>query len=320
MLEAMTMTLVSAFYPASFARAAVQPSDENLDGVRWVRLSNGYKVWTRRLGRGSTRVLILNGGPGLSHEYMQCFADFLPAAGYEMYFYDQLGCGQSDKPRDKGLWTLQRYVSEVEEVRSSLGLDQVILVTHSWGAMLGIEYVLRYPENVRAFVLSDMSASYADFARYVHVLRTRMPDKVQARMSALERKGKTDANEYQHLVMQYLYHVYICRSNPWPVSVQHCFAGVNEQIYSTMQGPNEFVVTGNLKEWDRWASLPRISTPTLVMGARYDEMDPASEQREAFAIPHAEFFMSETGSHLAMWDDQQAYFGALMKFLDKHRV
>jgi proline iminopeptidase len=325
-LEAFAMVLASGLCPAGLAAAATPstaaPNDTvgNADGVRRVTLSSGHTVWTQRLGRSTTKVLILNGGPGLSHEYMQCFADFLPQAGYEMVFYDQLGCGQSDKPRDKRLWTLERYVSEVEEVRHALGLEQMIVVSHSWGAMLGMEYVLRYPGNVRAFVLSDMSASYADFARYVHVLRTRMPERIQARMSVLEQHGKTGGDEYQQLVMKYLYDVYICRSNPWPLPVQRCFAGVNDEIYSTMQGPNEFVVTGNLKTWDRWASLPKISVPTLVMGARYDEMDPASERREAAAIPGAELFMSETGSHLSMWDDQRAYFGALLTFLDRHRV
>jgi proline iminopeptidase len=297
----------------------VSDSTKSADGVRWITLSNGYRVWTRRVGSGKTKVLLLNGGPGLSHEYMSCFANFLPQAGYELYFYDQLGCGSSDKPHDTRLWTLPRYLREVEEVRSALGFDRMVVIGHSCGGILGIEYVLHYPQHVQAFVLSDMSASFADYGNYVDHLRQQLPLTVRTRMSALEKAGKMDGDEYQGLLMKYLYAQYICRSNPWPDSLQKAFAGINTEIYQTMQGPNEFTPTGNLKDWDRWASLPKISAPTLVMGARYDEMNPASERREARLIPGAELFISETGSHLAMWDDQDAYFKALLNFLDKHR-
>jgi pimeloyl-ACP methyl ester carboxylesterase len=115
--------------PAIASKASVEAPS----GVRWVTLSSGYKVWTQRQGRSATKVLILNGGPELSHEYMLCFAIFLPPHGYELYFYDQLGCDQSDRPDDKSLWRLPRFVDEVDEVRSALGLDRMIVIAHSWG-------------------------------------------------------------------------------------------------------------------------------------------------------------------------------------------
>ncbi|GLK72322.1 alpha/beta fold hydrolase [Ancylobacter dichloromethanicus] len=148
-----------------------QALGESPDGIRWVTLSSGHRVWTPRIGRGATKVLLLSGGPGLSHEYMQCFADFLPQQGYELYFHDQLGCGLSDRPKDPSLWRLSRYLEEVEEVRAALGLGRMIIVGHSWGGILGLEYALRFREHTQAFVLSNMSASFADYSSYVRQLR-----------------------------------------------------------------------------------------------------------------------------------------------------
>jgi proline iminopeptidase len=288
--------------------------------VKWVQLSSGYKVWTQRVGSGATKVLLLHGGPGFSHDYMNCYSDFLPQAGYEMYFYDQLGCGLSDRPIDASLWTLSRYLREVEEVRAALGLGRFILVGHSWGGILGIEYALQHPDRLSAFVLSSMTASFADFAAYTAQLKDALPASVRDRLTALEKSGRSGSDKYSEILQKELYTRYICRLSPWPAGLIHSFEVANNVIYNTMQGPNEFVITGNLSTWDRWADLPRISTPTLVMGARYDEMNPRSIEREAKSIPGAELFMSQTGSHLAMWDDQKAYFTSVLEFLAQHRT
>lgn len=300
------------------AAAAAAPSAET--GIRWITLANGHKVWTQKLGSGRTKVLLLHGGPGFSHDYMDCFAQFLPQAGYEMYFYDQLGCGKSDRPDDPTLWTLPRYLDEVEEVRKALGLTDFVLVGHSWGGILGIEYALRYGANLRALVLSSMTASFADFAAYTTVLKNTLPIPVRQQLAALEKAGKDGSDEYGEILQRELYTRYICRLQPWPAGLQHSFSVANGTIYNQMQGPNEFVITGNLKTWDRWADLHRITTPTLVMGARYDEMNPKSIAREADLIPGSRLFISETGSHLAMWDDQKNYFEALLTFLGAVRA
>jgi proline iminopeptidase len=298
------------------AFAAMSVAEDGQDGVRWLKLRNGYKIWTQRVGRGRKKVLLLHGGPGASHEYMQCFADVLPQAGYEMYFYDQLGCGQSDKPDDTSLWTLPRYLDEVEEVIEALELERLVLVGHSWGGMLGIEYALRHPERLSGFVLSNMSASFADYGAYVHHLRDTLPAPIRARLTELENAGKQNSQEYDAIIHRELYGRYICRLDPWPEPVQRSLGGINPVIYNQMQGPDEFTLTGNLMNWDRWADLSRIQTRTLAMGARHDEMNPDSIRREAKLIPQSSLFISETGSHLAMWDDQKNYFEALLAFLD----
>jgi len=287
---------------------------------RWITLANGHKIWTERVGEGPIKILILHGGPGFSHDYMNCFANFLPQEGYELHFYDQLGCGRSDRPEDPSLWNLPRYLGEVEEVRQALRLEDFVLVGHSWGGILGIEYALAHPERLRGFVLSNMTASFADFAAYTSVLKSRLPKAARDRLEALETTGQSGSEEYARILEKELYTRYICRLDPWPKDLQHSFAVANGVIYNQMQGPNEFVITGNLKDWNRWTDLPNIRVPTLVMGARYDEMNPDSVRREAALIPSSTLFMSETGSHLAMWDDQTNYFHALISFLKTLRA
>jgi proline iminopeptidase len=309
-------TAATLFHKSAFAATA----EDGQDGVRWIKLRSGYKIWTRRIGRGRTKVLLLHGGPGASHEYMQCFADVLPQAGYEMYFYDQLGCGHSDKPDDTSLWALPRYLDEVEEVIEALELERIVLVGHSWGGILGIEYALRHPERLNGFVLSNMSASFADYGAYVHHLRDNLPAPVRARLTELEIAGKQNSQEYDAIIHKELYGRYICRLDPWPEPVQRSLGGINPVIYNQMQGPDEFTLTGNLMNWDRWADLSRIQTRTLVMGARNDEMNPDSMRREADLIPESSLFISDTGSHLAMWDDQENYFKALLAFLDANDI
>ena len=297
---------------ATTALATVPPDN----GVQWIRLREGYKVWTQRLGSGPIKVLLLHGGPGFPHDYLECFTDYLPPAGIEMYFYDQLGCGLSDRPEDDRLWTLARYVEEVEQVRAGLGLERFVLLGHSWGGLLTIEYALKpYARRLRALVISNMTASTADYTIYTNKLKHDLPASVLKRLEALERAGKRDSEEYGAIVQGELYPRHVCRIQPFPEPVQRAFANVNAKIYNQMQGADEFIVSGNLKDWDRWKDLPRIKVPTLVMGARYDEMNPDSVRREAALIPGAKVFISDTGSHMTMWDDQRHYFAALLGFL-----
>ena len=266
------------------------------------------------MGHGPVKLLTLHGGPGFSHDYLECFEDFLPHAGIEFYYYDQLGCGNSDHPNDDKLWTLSRYVHEVEAVRAGLGLDHFALYGHSWGGMLAIEYALKYPQHLSRLVISDMTASVRAYIEHAKVLRAEFSADDQATLDKYEKLNKTDDPAYQ-AVIDKLYHRHVCRLDPWPEPLTRTFSKLNAHIYNLMQGPNEFSITGNLKNWDRWADLPRITTPTLVMGARFDQMNPEQIRREGRLIPHARTWISTRGSHLCMYDDQEAYFAALVPFL-----
>jgi proline iminopeptidase len=260
-------------------------------------------------------VLLLHGGPGFGHEYLEAMEAFLPEAGIEMYYYDQLGNYNSDQPDDPSLWTLSRYVEEVEEVRRGLGLDHFVLYGHSFGGMLAIEYALRYQQHLRGLVISNMTASIDAYVTHVTRFKRQLPPASLARLTALEAKGAYDSAEYTEIMMNELYPKMLCRTKPWPDAVNRSFRHMNELIYTQMQGRSEFAVTGNLKGWDRWNRLSEIRTRTLTIGATFDEMDPADMKRMARMMPNATSAICQDGSHFCMWDDQAFYFQHLLKFL-----
>ncbi len=284
-------------------------------GIRLIPVDGKYKVWTKKVGHGPIRMLTLHGGPGVTHEYFECFEDFLPQAGVEFYYYDQLGSFYSDQPDDPSLWTIDRFREEVEQVRSALGLEDFYLYGQSWGSMLAIEYALKYPRYLKGLVLSSMTASIPSYMAYVAKLRAALPKDLLATLEKYEATGDYDAPEYQEAMYRGVYGRYVCRLDPWPDPVARAFRHINPQVYGTMQGPNEFVVTGTFKDWDRWNDLSKIRVPTLVMGATYDEMNPEDIRRMGTLLPRSRVAICGNGSHLAMWDDQETYFRFLLGFL-----
>jgi proline iminopeptidase len=294
----------------------LNPPGVRTGGVRMIPVVGGkYKVWTKKLGQGPIKVLLLHGGPGLTHEYFEAMESFLPQAGIEMYYYDQLGCGNSDQPDDPSLWNLPRYVEEVEEVRQGLGLDKVVLLGHSWGGILAIDYALKYQRHLNGLVISNMTAGIQSLLKHLEVIKNKLPPNTLSELKALEAKEDYDSPAYQRIMMEDLYPKVICRLKPWPDAVERALRHMNEKIYNQMQGKSEFLVTGNLKDWERWDRLKEIKVRALTMGATYDEMDPEDMKRMATMMPNARSVIMEKGSHLSMWDAQPEYFNALIKFL-----
>lgn len=292
------------------------PVDVKTGGVKMIPIDGGkYRVWTKKIGNGKIKMLLLHGGPGATHEYFECFEDFLPQAGIEFYYYDQLDSHYSDQPNEEGNWTLPRYVEEIEQVRNALGLENFYLLGHSWGGMIGIEYALKYQRHLKGFILSDMTAGISAYEKYAGELRKQLPADVIAVMDKYESKGDYENPEYQEAVLTKVYSRHLCRLMPFPEPLERAFKHFNPKIYNYMQGPNEFVITGTFKNWDRWADLSKIKTPSLVIGGRYDTMNPADLKRESELMPNARLAICENGSHMSMWDDQQAYFTHLLKFV-----
>ncbi len=294
----------------------LNPPGIRVGGIRMVAVAGGkYKVWTKKLGAGGVKVLLLHGGPGFSHEYLEALESFLPQAGMEMYYYDQLGCNNSDQPEDPSLWTLARYTTEVEEVRRALGLEHFVLYGHSWGGILAIEYALHHQQHLRGLVISNMTAGVQAFLKRIGLIKSRLPEGTLARLNALEARQDYDSPEYQKIMMEDLYPKVLCRVQPWPEPVSRTFRHVNDKIYNLMQGKSEFLVTGNLKDWERWDRLREIKVKALTIGARYDEMDPDDMRKMAGLMPNAGYGYCPNGSHLCMWDDQEVYFKHLLGFL-----
>jgi len=285
-------------------------------GIRMVPVVGGkYRVWTKKIGSGPTKVLLLHGGPGFSHEYLEALESFLPQAGIEMYYYDQLGCNNSDQSDDASLWTLARYTEEVEEVRRALGLEHFVLYGHSWGGILAIEYALNYQQHLRALVISNMTAGTQAYLKRTASIKLWLPRDTLARLRALEAEEDYDSPEYQRIMMEDLYPQMACRILPWPEPVTRAFRHANQTIYNFMQGKSEFLVTGNLKDWERWDRLHEIKVKTLTIGAEYDEMDPEDMKKMAELMPKGRNAFCPNGSHLCMWDDQEVYFEHLLNFL-----
>lgn len=300
-------------------QAELNPAGIRTAGIRMLPVVNGkYKVWTKRVGPAGNdglKVLLLHGGPGFGHEYFECFEDFLPQAGVTFYYYDQLGSAYSDQPDDSSLWTLPRFVEEVEEVRQGLGLDQFVLLGHSWGGMLAIEYALKYQQHLSGLVISNMTAGIQSYLDNLPALKALISPQNQARLAELEAAQDYDNPDYMRIMMEDAYPKVVCRLQPWPEPVTRCFSRANQKIYNQMQGKSEFLVTGNLKDWERWDQLHKIAVRTLTIGARYDEMPFADLQRMAKLFPNGRNLTCPNGSHLAMWDDQDVYFKGLLGFL-----
>jgi len=274
-----------------------------------------YKVWTKRMGSGPVKVLLLHGGPGFTHQYLEAMESFLPEAGIEMYYYDQLGCGNSDRPEDLSLWEIPRFVEEVEEVRLGLGLENFVLYGQSWGGMLAIEYALKYQHNLRALVISNMTAGMQSYLKRIGDVAKKLDPVTLATLHVFEATEDYDAPEFQRIMMEELYPIAICRSKPWPEPVTRAFRDANLAIYNHMQGKSEFVVTGTFKDWERWDDLHKIKVKTLTLGAENDTMDPEDIRKMATLMPNAKSAICPEGSHLAMWDDQAVYFEHLLGFL-----
>ncbi|HTY38457.1 MAG TPA: proline iminopeptidase-family hydrolase [Bacteroidota bacterium] len=285
-----------------------------------IRTAKGsFHVWTKRFGRNPRiKLLLLHGGPGATHEYFECMESFLPQEGIEFIYYDQLGSAYSDQPKDTDLWTTERFVDEVEQVRQALGLnkDNFYLLGHSWGGILAMEYALKYQQNLKGLIISNMMASAPEYAAYAdNVLAKQMDPAVLREVKSLEAKKDFKNPRYMELLVPNFYMQHICRLKDWPDPVNRAFARLNEQIYVLMQGPSEFGLSGRLERWDRKADLKNISVPTLVIGAQYDTMDPEHMKWISTHVQRGSYLFCRDGSHMAMWDDQQTYMAGLVKFL-----
>jgi len=285
------------------------------EGVHFITLKNGYKVWTQTVGEGPIQILLLHGGPGCTHEYFECFENFLQKDQFTLIYYDQLGSHYSDQPEDSSLWTVERFCEEVEEVRGALGLENFYLYGQSWGGLLAIEYALKYQNHLKGLILSNITGSVASYENYLNELRRQLPQEVQDQMASYEKAGEYGHPEYEKILFEKVYTRFLCRLDPWPEPLVRTFSHLNKQVYLTIQGPNEFVVTGNFKEWNRWADLPKIQVSTLLICGRYDTMNPKDVEQMASLIPHSQLKICENGSHCCHYDDQESYFQALRTFL-----
>lgn len=310
--------------PASYYDNSGHP-DAWTGGARKITISTPkgpHKVWIKRIGNNPhLKLLLLTGGPGLSHAYLEVMDSYLPGAGVEYYHYDQLETGESDRPDDPDLWTLARYVDEVDQVRKAIGgtKDNFCLLGHSWGGLLAMEYALAHQDQMKCLVISNMMASIPAYNQYAKtVLEPKMDPAALKQILSMEAAGKTEDPAYMNLLMPNWYEQHILRrpAAEWPEPVLRAEENMNRRFYVTMQGQSEMGASGRLVNWDRFNDLKKIQIPTLVISGKYDTMDPAYMAAMAKQLPHGEL-AATNGGHMAMYDDQKTYFAKLLAFLRK---
>ncbi len=278
-----------------------------------------FKVWTKRFGNNPRiKILLLHGGPAMTHEYMECFESFFPKEGFEFYEYDQLGSYYSDQPKDSSLWTTERFVEEVEQVRKAIGADAAnfYLLGNSWGGILAMEYALKYQQHMKGLIVANMMASATDYGKYAsEVLAPQMDSPVLAEIRALEAKGDFTNPRYMELLLPNFYAKHLCRLPEWPEPANRSFKHINAEIYTMMQGPSEFGIAGRLATWDIKNRLKEIKVPTLMIGAKHDTMDPEAMEEQSKLVQKGRYLYCPNGSHLAMWDDQQVFMNGVIGFV-----
>ena len=300
--------------------------DQWTGGIKMIPISTPkgqFKVWTKRVGNNPTmKVLLLHGGPGMTHEIYECFDGYFPSANIEYYYYDQLGSYYSDQPDDLSLWDLDRFVEEVEQVRIALGLtdDNFYLYGQSWGGILAMQYALKYQSNLKGLIISNMVASIPEYMEYSDkVLAPQLPPEVLTEIMEYENAEDYGNPRYLELVTAHYYTKHVIRlpEDEWPDPVMRGFKHLNPDVYVTMQGPSEFGIKGDatLKTWDVKSELHNITVPTLTIGARYDTMDPEHMKWISTEVANGRYLHCPNGSHLCQFDDQKIFFEGLIKFV-----
>jgi proline-specific peptidase len=276
----------------------------------------GGRVWYRSLDPGSneTPLLCLHGGPGFTHNYLEPLEAL--ADRRQVVFYDQLGCGRSDRPDDETLWTVERFVEELVQVREALGLDRLHLFGSSWGGMLAMQYVLDRRPDLVSLTLCGSPASMIRWVSDCEELLKEEPAETLRTIREHEAAGFTACPEYQSAILGF-YRKHVCRLDPWPAGFERSFAEAGYAVYNTMNGPSEFTVTGTLKTWDIMHRLGEISVPTLVVGGRYDECTPGHLEEIHRRIAGSQLETIEDASHLCFAEQPARFNEIINTFFDR---
>ena len=276
----------------------------------------GHSTWYTIVGEGEepgkAPLLLLHGGPGGAHDYMESMGE-LARGGRRVIMYDQLGCGKSPVPSNPAMWTVELFVEEVDVVRQALGLERLHILGQSWGGMLGMEYALTQPEGVESLIICDSPGRMDLWVEEANRLRADLPPEVQETLLKHEQAGTTDDPAYEEACLVF-YNRHVCRV-PWSDSVSRSFAQMPNEVYLTMNGPSEFHCIGTLRTWDVTPRLGEITIPTLVISGRYDEATPKISKEVSDAIPGAEWVLFEESSHMPHEEEPERFRQVVGDFL-----
>jgi pimeloyl-ACP methyl ester carboxylesterase len=263
----------------------------------------GFQTWYEIVGDGEQPgrlpLLVLHGGPGSSHDALEGLGA-LAEQGRRVVFYDQLGSGESDRPEDTSLWTVETFLDQLRTVREKLGLDRLHLFGSSWGGMLALEYALTRPDGLASLVLNSTPTSAPRWATEAKRLHEELPPGLD------EKEGEKE-----------FWRRHICRLDPEPEPLARARAKFGKPVYETMWGPNEFTVTGTLKDWDVVDRLGEIRLPTLLTSGRHDECTPALVEPLHRGIAGSEWVVFEESAHVSYLEEPERYLEVVDGFLER---
>lgn len=306
--------LLVGLVPAASAAATVT-AEEGFVPVE------GGKVWYRAAGLQSegTPLLVLHGGPGMTHFYLESVEAL--AGERPVVLYDQLGCGNSVVTREDdvtSLWTIDHFVNEIQTVREALDLEDVHILGHSWGSMLAVEYMTRKdPEGVKSLILAGPFMSTERWIADATSLLETLPEETRQVVKEAEAEGDYDNPAYQQAMNEF-YERFFCRLDPWPPSLMKAFETMGYDVYGYMWGPSEFTATGTLKEHEVIGKLEEIRTPVLFTCGEFDEARPETAEYYASLVPDAELVVIEDASHCHNLEQPEVFNSAIETFMEKH--
>jgi proline iminopeptidase len=279
---------------------------------------HGYRFYWKSVGDPGPAgtIVTLHGGPGATHDYLLCLSD-MAAHGYRVVFYDQLGCGRSDLPADEAEYSVDRDVEDLDEFRRALGIERMHLLGSSYGGLLAIAYALAHPGPIRTMTVASGLASVPLTVREMARLCRELPPPLPAFLDRHEARGEFQHPEYLAAVGEF-YRRHLCRLSPWPAEVTYSIDHGNSPKYRVMNGPNEFTITGTIRDWDATSRLGEIHLPTLVTVGKYDEVTPVVAKSIHEGIAGSELSLFAASSHTAFWEERARYMETLRGFLARH--
>ena len=271
------------------------------------------KIWYSVYGedKHNTPILAIHGGPGFltMPEVVSDLSDDRP-----IFFYDQLGCGNSEKATDPRLYSVDYYVDELSKVRTSLGLDSVILMGFSWGTALACLYALNHGcLGIRGLILCGPFLSTPCWDADQRANIALMPNSTKMAIEQGEEEGNY-GETYQTAMMEY-YRRHVCRLDPWPSSLKKAFSRLNPEVYNTLWGPSEFTITGSLRNLDLLPRLGEIPVPVLLVCGDQDEADPRTVKTYQLAFTKAQMAAIPGASHVHHLEKPELFLTIIRDFL-----
>jgi len=281
----------------------------------------GYKTWYKICGdlsSDATPLLLLHGGPGYPHYHLQPL-EVLASKGIPVIFYDQLGCGKSDRPDNPELWTIELFIEEIETIRKALSLEKINILGHSWGGTLALEYMFTHPRGVERLILSSPLLDTKLWIEEADRLKDKLPKTTAKVMRIHEKAGTTDTKEYEDAYQQFV-KMFVCRIVPQPAVLDKADEEWGKQVYETMWGPNESTATGSLKNYSALNRLSEIKIPTLLISGKYDEATPSQIEKANRAIEQSKWVLLENSSHSGCFEQTEKYVDAVSTHLLVERL